>query len=323
MLSTLTYGQKKVKVEKEVENGKETTRVWVDGKEVKEGSAEYKKYAEGDIEKDGKIWIKKRKDKNGKEKDVIIIGDDMGDNIFISDDKVMTIDVDVEEDGEQRKVIIKKKGKDGKEEVEEIILNGEDKDIEVIELDGGDSDKKMMFIQVEEDIEVISEEDVEVKVDVKADGKGKQKVIIKKKKDGKEEIEEIIIDDNGEETIIDGDTKVIIKTKKGMDLDFEGVDPEDIETVDVIKKDGVKKITITTKDGKTIVKELKGDDEDVKVIKKRIKKDNIEDFDFDFDLDGLDPEDIETIDVKKTDEGKTVTIKTKDGKTIVKKVQED
>ena len=317
MLSTLTYGQKKIKVEKEVENGKETTRVWVDGKEVKEGSVEYEKYAEGDIEKDEKIWMKKRKGKDGHKEEIIIIGDEM-DKVFISDDKVMSIDVDVEKDGEHHKVIIKKKGENGEEEIEEIILKGGDDN--VIELDG-DGNKKMIFIQVEEDIEVLSDEDVEVKVDVKADKKGKQKVIIKKKKDGKEEVEEIIIDDNGEETIIDGDTKVIIKTKKGMDLDLEGVDPDDIETIDVVKKDGVKKITITTKDGKTIEKELKGGDEDVKVIKKRIKKDNIEEFDF--DLDGLDPEEIENIDIKKTDEGKTITIKTKDGKTIVKKVKED
>ena len=61
MISTLAFAQKEVKVEKEIENGKTITRVWVDGKEVKEGSAEYKKYAANDTEVDHKVWVKKRK----------------------------------------------------------------------------------------------------------------------------------------------------------------------------------------------------------------------------------------------------------------------
>ncbi|MFK7948686.1 MAG: hypothetical protein AB8G11_13930 [Saprospiraceae bacterium] len=321
MISTLAYSQKDVRVEKEIENGQETTRVWIDGKEVKEGSAEYKKYAKDEITTDGNVKIKKRKGKKDDEEKVIIIKKEMkNDVMIISDDEEMDINVDVKEDGDNHKVIIKKKGKDGKEEIKEIILKTDD-DVRVIELDGeNDGKKKKMFIQIEEDVNVTSGDDVEVDVDVKTTTEGKKKVIIKKKtKDGKEEIEEIIIDDNGEETIIDGDTKVIIKTKKGMDLDLDGIDPEDIETVNVIKEDGVKKVTIKTKDGKTIVKELEGDN--VKVIKKRIKTEKTEAFDF--DLDGLNPEDIETIDVDKTKDGKTVTIKMKDGKTIVKKVNED
>lgn len=323
MISTLAFAQKEVKVEKEIENGKEITRVWVDGKEVKEGSAEYKKYAEGNIETN--VWVEKRKGKKGKkgkEEKVIIIKKEVEDDvIIIGDEEEMDINVDVKKDGDNDKVIIKKKGKDGKVEVEEIIIKEGEDNVEVIELDG-EGKKKMMFIQVEEDVEVTSGDDVEVTVDVKAEGEGKKKVIIKKKgKDGKEEIEELMIDDNGDETIIDGDTKVIIKTRKDTDFDLEGIDPEDIETVNVIKKDGVNQIIIKTKDGKTIVKDMGSDDKEVKVIKKRIRTEKTEDFDF--DLDGLNPEDIETIDVKKTDDGKTVTIKTKDGKTIVKKIKEE
>lgn len=271
MISTLAFAQKEVKVEKEIENGKTITRVWVDGKEVKEGSAEYKKYAANDTEVDHKVWVKKRK--KGKEEKVIII---------------------------------KEKAKDDKGEVTESENNG---------------DKKIMFIQVEEDIDIQTGEEVEVKVDVKADGKGTKKVVIKKIKDDQEEIEEIIINDNSTETIIDGDTKIIIKTEKDTNLDLEGIDQENIETINVIEKDGIHKIIIKTKDGKTVVKDISNGEKDVKIIKKHIRTEITENFDF--DLDGLNPEDIETIDVKKTKTGKKVTIKTKDGKTIVKKIKEE
>lgn len=271
MISTLAFAQKEVKVEKEIENGKTITRVWVDGKEVKEGSAEYKKYAANDTEVDHKVWVKKRK--KGKEEKVIII---------------------------------KEKAKDDKGEVTESENNG---------------DKKIMFIQVEEDIDIQTGEEVEVKVDVKADGKGTKKVVIKKIKDDQEEIEEIIINDNSTETIIDGDTKIIIKTEKDANLDLEGIDQENIETINVIEKDGIHKIIIKTKDGKTVVKDISNGEKDVKIIKKHIRTEITENFDF--DLDGLNPEDIETIDVKKTKTGKKVTIKTKDGKTIVKKIKEE
>ncbi len=269
MISTLAFAQKEVKVEKEIENGKTITRVWVDGKEVKEGSAEYKKYAANDTEVDHKVWVKKRK--KGKEEKVIII---------------------------------KEKAKDDKGEVTESENNG---------------DKKIMFIQVEEDIDIQTGEEVEVKVDVKADGKGTKKVVIKKIKDDQEEIEEIIINDNSTETIIDGDTKIIIKTEKDANLDLEGIDQENIETINVIEKDGIHKIIIKTKDGKTVVKDISNGEKDVKIIKKHIRTEITENF----DLDGLNPEDIETIDVKKTKTGKKVTIKTKDGKTIVKKIKEE
>jgi len=271
MISTLAFAQKEVKVEKEIENGKTITRVWVDGKEVKEGSAEYKKYAANDTEVDHKVWVKKRK--KGKEEKVIII---------------------------------KEKAKDDKGEVTESENNG---------------DKKIMFIQVEEDIDIQTGEEVEVKVDVKADGKGTKKVVIKKIKDDQEEIEEIIINDNSTETIIDGDTKIIIKTEKDANLDLEGIDQENIETINVIEKDGIHKIIIKTKDGKTVVKDISNGEKDVKIVKKHIRTEITENFDF--DLDGLNPEDIETIDVKKTKTGKKVTIKTKDGKTIVKKIKEE
>lgn len=271
MISTLAFAQKEVKVEKEIENGKTITRVWVDGKEVKEGSAEYKKYAANDTEVDHKVWVKKRK--KGKEEKVIII---------------------------------KEKAKNDKGEVTESENNG---------------DKKIMFIQVEEDIDIQTGEEVEVKVDVKADGKGTKKVVIKKIKDDQEEIEEIIINDNSTETIIDGDTKIIIKTEKDANLDLEGIDQENIETINVIEKDGIHKIIIKTKDGKTVVKDISNGEKDVKIIKKHIRTEITENFDF--DLDGLNPEDIETIDVKKTKTGKKVTIKTKDGKTIVKKIKEE
>lgn len=271
MISTLAFAQKEVKVEKEIENGKTITRVWVDGKEVKEGSAEYKKYAANDTEVDHKVWVKKRK--KGKEEKVIII---------------------------------KEKAKDDKGEVTESENNG---------------DKKIMFIQVEEDIDIQTGEEVEVKVDVKADGEGTKKVVIKKIKDDQEEIEEIIINDNSTETIIDGDTKIIIKTEKDANLDLEGIDQENIETINVIEKDGIHKIIIKTKDGKTVVKDISNGEKDVKIIKKHIRTEITENFDF--DLDGLNPEDIETIDVKKTKTGKKVTIKTKDGKTIVKKIKEE
>lgn len=269
MISTLAFAQKEVKVEKEIENGKTITRVWVDGKEVKEGSAEYKKYAANDTEVDHKVWVKKRK--KGKEEKVIII---------------------------------KEKAKDDKGEVTESENNG---------------DKKIMFIQVEEDIDIQTGEEVEVKVDVKADGEGTKKVVIKKIKDDQEEIEEIIINDNSTETIIDGDTKIIIKTEKDANLDLEGIDQENIETINVIEKDGIHKIIIKTKDGKTVVKDISNGEKDVKIIKKHIRTEITENF----DLDGLNPEDIETIDVKKTKTGKKVTIKTKDGKTIVKKIKEE
>lgn len=269
MISTLAFAQKEVKVEKEIENGKTITRVWVDGKEVKEGSAEYKKYAANDTEVDHKVWVKKRK--KGKEEKVIII---------------------------------KEKAKDDKGEVTESENNG---------------DKKIMFIQVEEDIDIQTGEEVEVKVDVKADGKGTKKVVIKKIKDDQEEIEEIIINDNSTETIIDGDTKIIIKTEKDANLDLEGIDQENIETINVIEKDGIHKIIIKTKDGKTVVKDISNGEKDVKIVKKHIRTEITENF----DLDGLNPEDIETIDVKKTKTGKKVTIKTKDGKTIVKKIKEE
>jgi len=269
MISTLAFAQKEVKVEKEIENGKTITRVWVDGKEVKEGSAEYKKYATNDTEVDHKVWVKKRK--KGKEEKVIII---------------------------------KEKAKNDKGEVTESENNG---------------DKKIMFIQVEEDIDIQTGEEVEVKVDVKADGKGTKKVVIKKIKDDQEEIEEIIINDNSTETIIDGDTKIIIKTEKDANLDLEGIDQENIETINVIEKDGIHKIIIKTKDGKTVVKDISNGEKDVKIIKKHIRTEITENFDFD----GLNPEDIETIDVKKTKTGKKVTIKTKDGKTIVKKIKEE
>ena len=270
MISTLAFAQKEVKVEKEIENGKTITRVWVDGKEVKEGSAEYKKYAANDTEADHKVWVKKRK--KGKEEKVIII---------------------------------EKKAKNEKGEVTEPESDG----------------KKIMFIQVEEDIDTQTGEEVEVKVDVKANGEGTKKVVIKKIKDDQEEIEEIIIDDNSTETIIDNDTKIIIKTEKGANLDLEGIDQENIETINIIEKDGIHKIIIKTKDGKTVVKDISNGEKDVKIVKKRIRTDNTEDFDF--DLDGLNPEDIETIDVKKTKKGKKITIKTKDGKTIVKKIKEE
>ena len=270
MISTLAFAQKEVKVEKEIENGKTITRVWVDGKEVKEGSAEYKKYAANDTEADHKVWVKKRK--KGKEEKVIII---------------------------------EKKAKNEKGEVTEPESDG----------------KKIMFIQVEEDIDTQTGEEVEVKVDVKADDEGTKKVVIKKIKDDQEEIEEIIIDDNSTETIIDNDTKIIIKTEKGANLDLEGIDQENIETINIIEKDGIHKIIIKTKDGKTVVKDISNGEKDVKIVKKRIRTDNTEDFDF--DLDGLNPEDIETIDVKKTKKGKKITIKTKDGKTIVKKIKEE
>ena len=270
MISTLAFAQKEVKVEKEIENGKTITRVWVDGKEVKEGSAEYKKYAANDTEADHKVWVKKRK--KGKEEKVIII---------------------------------EKKAKNEKGEVTEPESDG----------------KKIMFIQVEEDIDTQTGEEVEVKVDVKANGEGTKKVVIKKIKDDQEEIEEIIIDDNSTETIIDNDTKIIIKTEKGANLDLEGIDQENIETINIIEKDGIHKIIIKTKDGKTVVKDISNGEKDVKIVKKRIRTENTEDFDF--DLDGLNPEDIETIDVKKTKKGKKITIKTKDGKTIVKKIKEE
>lgn len=320
MLSTLTYAQKEVKVEKEIENGKEVTRVWIDGKEVKEGTAEYKKYADDEIKSNGKVWVKKRKSKKGEEEKVIIIKKEISESIIINGDEKMKIAVNVEEDGENHKVIIKKKGKNGKEEVEEIIIKGDEGNTEVIELDG---DKKMMFIKVEEDIEIEGHEDGDINVDVTSEEDGKQKVIIKKKtKDGKEEVEEFIIDgDEGDNVIINGDSKVIIKTRKDIDLDLEGVNPENVETIDIKKTENGKTITIKTKDGKTIVKEIEGDtasEGKKKIIIKINKEDN-----FDFDLDGLDPETIEMIDVKKTDDGKVIIIKTKDGKTIKKEINGD
>lgn len=240
---------KEVRVETEIENGQETTRVWVDGKEVKEGSDEYKKYSEGEMMTGGKMRIKKRKNKNGEAEKMIIIKEEMTEDVIISSDEDMEIDVDVEEDGDNHKVIIRKKTKDGKVEVKEIIVNEND--------------------------------------------------------------------DNN--VTMDGDTKIIIKTKKVMDLDLEGIDEDDIETIDVNKTDKGKTITIKMKDGETIVREIEGgNDEDVKVIKKRIKTNRTENFDF--DLDGLDPENIKTIDVDKTKDGQSIIIKTKDGKTIVKKI---
>lgn len=252
---------KEVRVEKEIENGKEKIRVWINGKEVDENSAEFKKY--GNTE--NKVKIKERKGQGGKEEKVIIIKKEVSENVIISDEEGenMEIDVDVNEiEGGKHKVIIKKKGKDGKEEVEEIIINEKGgSDVNVFKLEGDDK----VLIKTKK----IGTED-NINVDVKTEKDGKRKVIIKTIDDkGNEDIQEIIID----ETALEGenDTRVIIKKNMTSDFDLDGVNPQDIKNVNVEKMDdGTTKIIIKTKDGKTIEKIMKQDG-DVKVIKKKKK----------------------------------------------------
>ncbi len=171
---------KDVRVEKEIENGKEKTRVWINGQELDENSAEFKQYGN---KENGESNIKTISSSDGK------------------------------------KVIIMKS-------------------------------------EIREDVRVETEDGEEVQVDVTDGTDGNQKVIIKtKSKDGTETVKEMIIDSGeGEEVINDGKTKIIIKTQKEMNFDFEGINPDDIEKVDVIKTDDVKKIIILLKNGKKIEK---------------------------------------------------------------------
>lgn len=265
-----------VRVEKEVENGAEKTRVWVNGKEVDENSEEFKKYSDNNGSQ--KIKVEKRKNKNGKKEKVIIIQKEVSEQVIISDDEAeeMDIKVDVTEmDGGKRKVIIRKKGKNGAEEIEEIIIDEKgDNDVKVIRLEG---DNKVIIKTKEEmDVSVDNDNDVEVDVDVQTEKDGKHKVIITTKdKNGNENVEEIMIDETSldEENYIEsgnGEKKIIIRKSFDTDFDLDGVDPENIETIDVKKEDGVTKIIIKTKDGKTIEKVM--NDEVIKKKKKKSKK---------------------------------------------------
>jgi hypothetical protein len=234
---------KDVRIEKEIEDGKEKIRIWVNGEEMKENSEEFKKYAN-----------EEHREGNGKGEEAV---------------KMMNLE-------EGKKVIIRKE-----EREEEIIIDGES--VEVTELQNG---KRMVTIR-------------------------------KKGVNGKEEVEEFIIDERGEseEIIKTSDReKVVVKVEKEVDFDLGEINPDDIEKVNVIKTDKENKIVITLKDGKVIEKIVANEGE-----KQRGKVEK----EVDFDLGEINPDDIEKVNVIKTDKENKIVITLKDGKVIEKIVAKD
>jgi hypothetical protein len=234
---------KDVRIEKEIEDGKEKIRIWVNGEEMKENSEEFKKYAN-----------EEHREGNGKGEEAV---------------KMMNLE-------EGKKVIIRKE-----EREEEIIIDGES--VEVTELQNG---KRMVTIR-------------------------------KKGVNGKEEVEEFIIDERGEseEIIKTSDReKVVVKVEKEVDFDLGEINPDDIEKVNVIKTDKENKIVITLKDGKVIEKIVAKEGE-----KQRGKVEK----EVDFDLGEINPDDIEKVNVIKTDKENKIVITLKDGKVIEKIVAKD
>lgn len=208
----------------------------------------------------------------------------------------------------------KKRNKGSKNE--EVIIIKEVEEVEIVENESDNG--KIIIVKVQENKTDSSSKHNTVNVEVTAENDGQKKVIIKKMdNEGKEEVEEILINSDNDKTIINSnESTVIVKTKIDTELDMEGIDPENIESVNVIKNENESKIIIKTKDGKVIVKEIKQQNEGKG---NNLKIEKIESTDLEFG--DIKPEDIETIDVKETDNEKTVTIKTKDGKTIIKKIK--
>ena len=216
------------------------------------------------------------------------------------------------DDNEKQEKSRKKKRKGKKAKEENIIIIKEVNEVEINETEG--TNGKVIIFKVDENTTGSSDDTKTVNVEVTAEDNGQKKVIIKKTgEEGEAEVEEIII--NG-----DKNATFIVKTEMNSELDMEGIDPENIESVNVIKNENESKIIIKTKDGKVIVKEMKpqskGEKND-KIIK--VEKIEVPDF----GLDNVKPEDIETIDIEETIDGKTVTIKTKDGKTIIRKIKKE
>lgn len=214
-----------VKVEKEIENGKEKTRVWVNGTEVNENSEEFKKYAN----EDG-VWIGKEKGeviiikKEGSEDDIkvmnledgkkmIILKEEMEEEVIIDGEgkNEMDINVDVSEPENGKRIVkIKKKGKDGTEEVEEIIIHNMGEGEEVIKTKEGEK----VIVKVKKDMDMdlgeIDPDDIE-KVDVIKNEK-ENKIIITLK-DGKV-IEKVMPSEGKKEVIIIKEEEKKKKDKK-------------------------------------------------------------------------------------------------------------
>ena len=185
-----------VKVEKEIENGKEKTRVWINGKEVDEKSAEFKKYSE---EVHGESELKVINMEDGKK--MIIIKEETEDEVIIDDEgkHEMNVNVEVSEpENGKRVVTIKKKGENGEEEVEEIIIDNMGEGEEIIKTNDG----QKVIVKVKKDMDMdlgeINPDDIEKVNVIKTD---KENKIVITLKDGKI-IEKIMPKEGGKEVII-------------------------------------------------------------------------------------------------------------------------
>lgn len=210
-----------VRVEKEIENGKEKTRVWINGKEVDENTEEFKKYANeekvGNGKKEKVIIIKEGSGEDVKiinmedGKKMIIIKEETEEEIIIGDEgkSEMNINVDVSEpENGKRVVTIKKKGKDGKEEVEEIIIDNMGEGEEIIKTNDGQKVVVKVKKDVDFDLGEINPDDIE-KMDVIKNDK-ENKIVITLKNG--EVIEKILPQEGEKEVIIIKEEK---KKKKG------------------------------------------------------------------------------------------------------------
>lgn len=194
-----------VKVEKEIENGKEKTRVWINGKEVDEKSAEFKKYAENrNAESDIKVI-------NEDGKNMVIIKQEMKEEIIIDGEGEMNIKVDVSQPENGKRVVkIKKKGENGEEEVEEIIIDDRNEGEEVIKTEDGEK----VIVKIKKDMDMdlgeINPDDIEKVNVIKTD---KENKIVITLKDGKV-IEKMLPNEGEKEVIIIKEEEKKKKKKK-------------------------------------------------------------------------------------------------------------
>lgn len=216
-----TSKPQEVKIEKTIINGESETKIWIDGKLLKAGSAEYEKYAKEANADDIGVKTEKRKITIKRSSNVETEFED------INPDDIESIDVRKTENGKQ--LIIKKKNGEviekafdtgnlnkGNSEVI-IITNDSDTeidDIETIDIEKVKGGKKIILKRKNGEVieKMIDGQSVGIDVEVEETENGKSVII---KEEGKEDIRIMSNDEDVEVFIFkDKRDKVIRKEKR-------------------------------------------------------------------------------------------------------------
>lgn len=136
---------------------------------------------------------------------------------------------------------------------------------------------------------------------------------------------------------VESEKEIVVKVvegKKSQELgDLDDIDPNDIESVEVLKNEGQKMIKILLKNGDVIERTLNGADNTVKTMiikshndsgaKNMVFTTTMDDSDIKELFPEVKEEDIESIDISIENEKKVVSIVTKSGKKHSKEVASD